>query len=415
MPKYRFHRASGQAIVNLYGRDFYLGPHGTKASKIEYDRLIGEWIAAGRPANPPKVNDTTIVELSVAYRKFAKGYYQKGGKPTDTIYQIHRATELLCEKYGRTAAVEFGPLAFQAFQVSLIAKDLSRKTINHLTSTIRRMFRWAVARELVPPAVLQALVAVPGIPKNRTAARETTPVRPVEASVVDATLRSLADVVADMVRFQRMTGSRPGEVCNLRPLDVNRSKSVWEYRPASHKTEHHDQERIIFIGPKAQEILSSYLLRPADTYCFSPAEAVKQHLAARHAVRKTPPTYGNVPGSNRKSRPKRRAGDHFTNDSYNRAIQRACEAAFGMPAELRRISRKLPEDERKRLQKLAAEWRAEHCWSPNQLRHAAASSVRRQFGLEAAQVVLGHSKADVTQVYAERDQALAAEVMGKIG
>ena len=73
------------------------------------------------------------------------------------------------------------------------------------------------------------------------------------------------------------------------------------------------------------------------------------------------------------------------------------------------------ENEKKRLQKLAAQWRAKHCWSPNQLRHAAASSVRRQFGLEAAQCVLGHAKADVTQVYAERDMALAAEVMGKIG
>ena len=71
--------------------------------------------------------------------------------------------------------------------------------------------------------------------------------------------------------------------------------------------------------------------------------------------------------------------------------------------------------ERKRLQRLAAEWRAKNCWSPNQLRHAAGTEVRRLFGLEAAQVILGHAKADVTQVYAERDQALAAEVMRKIG
>ena len=48
IPRYRKHRASGQAIVNLSGQDFYLGPHGTKASKLEYDRLIGEWLANGR-------------------------------------------------------------------------------------------------------------------------------------------------------------------------------------------------------------------------------------------------------------------------------------------------------------------------------------------------------------------------------
>ena len=54
-------------------------------------------------------------------------------------------------------------------------------------------------------------------------------------------------------------------------------------------------------------------------------------------------------------------------------------------------------------------------WSPNQLQHAAATEIRRKFGLEAAQVVLGHSSADITQVYTERNQKLAAEVIKQIG
>jgi site-specific recombinase XerC len=54
-------------------------------------------------------------------------------------------------------------------------------------------------------------------------------------------------------------------------------------------------------------------------------------------------------------------------------------------------------------------------WHPNQLRHSKATEVRQRFGLEAAQVVLGHARADVTQVYAERDTALAVEVTKKIG
>lgn len=52
VPKYRKHRASGQAIVTITGRDHYLGPHGTKASKAEYDRLVTEWLASGRPSIP---------------------------------------------------------------------------------------------------------------------------------------------------------------------------------------------------------------------------------------------------------------------------------------------------------------------------------------------------------------------------
>lgn len=54
-------------------------------------------------------------------------------------------------------------------------------------------------------------------------------------------------------------------------------------------------------------------------------------------------------------------------------------------------------------------------WNPNQLRHATGTDVRRSHGLEAAQVILGHSKADTTQIYAERDYELARKVVREIG
>jgi len=54
-------------------------------------------------------------------------------------------------------------------------------------------------------------------------------------------------------------------------------------------------------------------------------------------------------------------------------------------------------------------------WTPNRLRHNAATTIRAEFGLEAAQVVLGHSKAAITEVYAERDLSKAGEVAMRIG
>jgi hypothetical protein len=48
VPRYRKHRASGSAIVTLSGQDVYFGPHGTKASRLEYDRHVAEWLARGR-------------------------------------------------------------------------------------------------------------------------------------------------------------------------------------------------------------------------------------------------------------------------------------------------------------------------------------------------------------------------------
>jgi site-specific recombinase XerC len=60
-------------------------------------------------------------------------------------------------------------------------------------------------------------------------------------------------------------------------------------------------------------------------------------------------------------------------------------------------------------------WRRAHRWHPNQLRHTYATGVRKLYGLEAAQVLLGHARADVTQVYAERDWGLALRVAAEAG
>lgn len=69
IPKYRKHKQSGQAIVTLDGKDFLLGPHETKASRMEYDRRILEWIANGRrlPSHETR-SVATVVELHILER-----------------------------------------------------------------------------------------------------------------------------------------------------------------------------------------------------------------------------------------------------------------------------------------------------------------------------------------------------------
>jgi integrase len=298
-PKYRHHKASGQAVVTIAGRDHYLGPFRSKASLVEYDRLIGEWLAAGRPTSLATQNDLAVVELIVRYQRFAKAYYVKDGKPTGTTTNIAVALRMLKESYGRTNVVEFGPLALKAIRQKMIEADHSRPYVNKLVDYIRRMFRWAVTEELVPASVYHALQAVPGLRRGRGAARETIPVKPVSEAVVDATLAFLPAVIADMIRFQRLTGCRPGEVCILRPCDLDTSGEVWSYRPESHKTEHLGRERVIFIGPRAQDVLRPYLLRDKSGYCFVPAEIERKRRQLAHERRVTPISCGNRPGTNR--------------------------------------------------------------------------------------------------------------------
>lgn len=101
VPKYRKHRASGKAIVTLDGKDFYLGPHGTKASKLEYDRLAGEWQQNGRKL-AKAASEVSIVELAAAYWKFAQGDYVKNGRPTDELASIKVCLRHLRESYNST-------------------------------------------------------------------------------------------------------------------------------------------------------------------------------------------------------------------------------------------------------------------------------------------------------------------------
>ncbi len=64
VPKYRRHKASGKAVVTIAGRDHYLGAWRSQASRHEYDRLVGEWLAKRRPTRSlTSASDLTVVEL----------------------------------------------------------------------------------------------------------------------------------------------------------------------------------------------------------------------------------------------------------------------------------------------------------------------------------------------------------------
>ena len=129
LPSYRLHKRSGQAIVNLSGKDIYLGPHGTKTSKAEYDRVIGEWLANGRILPESKSSKPTkISDLMFAYWKFAKGFYVKRGKPTGEIPPLKSAIRTFRKVYGKTNVSDFGPLMLIAYQNSLVENQASAES-----------------------------------------------------------------------------------------------------------------------------------------------------------------------------------------------------------------------------------------------------------------------------------------------
>lgn len=370
IPKYREQKSRGLAVVRIDGKDHYLGPYDSPESHEKYDSLIADWLKRQK-VNLGHVVNITVCELILAFVQEASTYYVKDGKQTREFGCIKEACAPVRSLYESTLADEFGPLCLQKVRDEMIGLNWSRKHINKQVSRIKRMFRYGVANQLVRPEIYQALVTVPDLKKGRTDAIDHEPVKPVTDEVIEATLPELSPMLRSMVRYHRLTGCRPSEVCLLQPGAIDRSGDIWIFNPETHKTEHLEKQRVVFIGPKAQEVLSPYLDRSDDQFCFDPRKA---------------------PGARRNSR------ERYTKDSYGRAVRRA----------VARVNKK-------RVQVDGESAVLIERWSPNRLRHSAATAIRKKFGIEGAQVILGHSSADVTQVYAERDMKLAAKIARELG
>jgi integrase len=331
--------------------------------------------------------------MLLAYLEHVDAYYVKNGKPTTEPVNIRLALRPLRRLCGATMAREFGPSRLKAVRQDMVASGLCRNEVNKRVRRILRAFKWAVGEEMVPAIVHHGLRAVEGLRRGRSNARESEPVRPVPDAFVDAIEPYVSRQVWAMVQLQRLTGMRPGEVCGMRTIDVDRSGRVWIYTPESHKTEHHGRERRVYLGPSAQAILRPWLRPELMAYLFQPREAEAGRRAEQRANRKTPVQPSQQ--YRRKRRPRRTPGSRYTTGTYRQAIGYGIDKA-NREAE-RTANAPVPG------------------WHPHQLRHSAGTRLRREFGLDVARAVLGHSSPVVTEVYAELDGAKAAEAMERVG
>jgi hypothetical protein len=93
-PSYCLHKATGQAVVRIDGKDhYYLGKYGTKDSRDAYDRLIAEWLAAGRRRlRGVTAGGHTVNEVLLAYWRWAeKNYCDSEGMPTRELNNLKDA------------------------------------------------------------------------------------------------------------------------------------------------------------------------------------------------------------------------------------------------------------------------------------------------------------------------------------
>jgi integrase len=397
VPSYRHHKARNLAVVTIDGHDYYLGPYGTQGSHKKYEALVRSWHE--RNDNPEVPTDQllapndhpSINELILAYLKHVEKHYRANhgrNKEAGCVSDALGVVQACC--YGPEPADAFRPKDLKKVREAMIAKKWSRGYINHQILRVKRMFAYATEEDLVPGSVYHGLLAIKGLRKGTPGVREAKKVKPVPVDHVKGVLKKAHKMLKAMLLFAWHTGARPGEVCALKPCHVDRSGKVWLYRvPAdANKTDIHDQERTIYVGPRAQKILKPWLQYIHDnTYVFSPIREQQLRQEARAAARKTKPTPSEIrKKEERKNRvPKINKKPYYDTNTFRQAVVRLCDGA------------KVPR------------------WSPNRLRHNAATRFRKKFGIEVTRILLGHSRVTTSEIYAEPNRAKAVNAILELG
>jgi site-specific recombinase XerC len=392
LPRYpRKAHSSGQARVKWAGEVHYLGKFGTPESYATFGELMQKITASLtiKATEQPVLRKKTLTinQLCAAFIERNKSYYATN---KDERHLIGYALRPLVKLYGPTLANEFGPLAFQRLREHMLTlghRDTwSRGYINSQCNRVKRMFRWGVSQELVKADVLHGLEAVSPLLKGKCDARETKPIKPVEAELIAAVKPFCNRQVRAMLELQEINGMRSAELVQIRGelVDMASDRGLWIFELIQHKNGWRGQTQKYLLGKKAQALLKPFVKADPAEHWFSPAEA-KREL---HDSRAKRPEADRA--KKRVADPKRRPGAAYTTRTYRRHIYRA-------------------------LVKLREAQQVDDRFHPNQVRHTTGTEIRKLYGTEAARVALGHARLSTTELYAERDFELAKRIARERG
>lgn len=236
-----------------------------------YRTWAAEWMAVGsEPVGEGE--QISVARLIVRYLEYAELHYRKHGRATSEVAGIRAALRVVNDLYGATAAAEFAPTRLLAVQQQWVTRGLALTTCNDYLRKVTRCFSWGVSRSLILAAVADALTHVQPLSAGRSKAPVTAPKRSASDADLLAALPHLhpdperQETLEAILRLQRLTGMRPGEVLELRACDLDRAAEPWLYRPRSGgKTLHLEKPRRVYLGPQARALLVPWLLRANGT------------------------------------------------------------------------------------------------------------------------------------------------------
>jgi integrase len=351
VPSYSFHKGTGQAFVKLAGKFVYLGLYGTEESQRKYEQVIGEYLSNGR-----------------------QGRIEVHEKSDLTVGQLFACYLEHCRDYYQRdgePTQEYDSHVYLRNKVERIAglpvNQVTPATIDGLR---QKWIKDGNSRKYI----------------NKSVGR-----------IVRMYKWGVAKELVGVQVWQRLTaisGLKPGrtkatEPEPIKPADAATFEKACEFMP----DEISDMMQIQRLtGARPGEM---FIMRPgdidrsADVWLYKPRSHKTQHHGKSRIIWIGPKAQRLLlPYLLRPAtefcfcRP---SGKAWNRGSYRNAIHAACKLA-----EVDTIN-------------------------PNQLRHSAGTEIRQKFGLDGAQVLLGHSHADTTAIYAEVDNSKGAMIAREIG
>ncbi|MCL2305263.1 MAG: site-specific integrase [Planctomycetaceae bacterium] len=379
-----------QALSWYKGKRYYHGVWGSPEADRNYKRFITKLLE--KPDLTLQVGETGDVLVSELTAGFVKYIESRNVEKTEILH-FKRVIGFLVETYGEFAVNEFSPKKLKICRNQMVqAGTLSRPQINKHIGRIIRIFAWGVEEEYVQPSIVAALREVKNLQRGEKGTFDNPPRLEVPDAVVKQTLLFMVPTIAAMVQVQGMTGMRPSEIYRMTvgDIDLTSDPELWYYTPKNHKTEQFIGGKQIPLGKPEQELIAPYLVgKSAEESVFSPRQAVRERREQLRAERKSKLTPSQRKRDEQRAKyPAEKIGDFYDKHSYRRAIEHA----------IKKGNKTLPVGEEI------------PTWTPYQLRHAAATAIEKEFGLDKAQAQLGHKTANMTKRYAHAQLVITEEL-----
>lgn len=436
LPKIHIRNDRNLAFIVLGTKKIYLGKPGSPEALSKYGELVGHILEekAAKKAEPKKSSENapfnarpTLTGSSAA--KQAKGL-RKARTPMESSDQSYTLDSLLSdyleflktnpkdnsrqisevgiiqqktqELFPGITAHSFGPKKLRLLRdyygetgyyegKDKTHRNYSRRQLNKVCKTVRRIYSWGVGEELVEVSDYHALKHCEPLRAGKCDAPEIThrtrQARRVTLEEVKAVCKYLLPTYADMVKILYIIGCRPQELCSMKWEDIDRSGKVWVCHLKNHKTAWKGKTRTIAFGRKCQSILKKYECEEGG-YIFKPANIIKEEAEIRAANRKTPLWDSHKERNRRENTGAKmaRARESVERCNFDKVVKRAVDKAIE-----------------------AGELKER--WTPYLLRHEAITEVREKYGAETTQHFAGHNDLETQKYY---DHSQESTVIGLI-